>query len=202
MGSVLAWYEFKNSSTANDKWFSFLYPSFYLKVIDQNNDPIANATIKYTNGSNSWLGSNKSYGTATTNKNGVTEFYLDGRVFGISDIHKDGYHIDFHPQLRKVSHDTLKRLFPANLKKFNYNTPLIINTWKFGNFPNFYSGTGSLKLLSNISQEISLLENVNTHCLKGSPFFCGRKKESFSSKKDGLIQVKIQKEDNERKSVV
>ena len=100
LGLLYYKYSYENATTANSKSEpNKKYPSFYIKVIDQNNDPVNNVVVLYSNGANSYFGSNQAWGTAYTHNGGIHKFYLDGRTFDLISFHKDGYHIDNGLQL-------------------------------------------------------------------------------------------------------
>lgn len=192
IGVVLGIYQYTINSTANEKWFSALYPSFHLKIIDQNGNPVEKARIIYTNGRNSWLFSKRSFGEIYTPENGAVEFFLDGREFGIIGINREGYHIDYRPQLRQVGSDSGRVLSATNLKQFHDEKPLVIKAWKLDEFPQSYSVNLSAKLQNNEPQKINLMQNINTHCLKRSPILCRRRDKD--TKRMGEIRKEINRQ--------
>lgn len=123
---LFSWSRYINSSAPNDKWFSFIYPSFYIKVVDEHKVPIPNALIKYTNGYNSWIGSNKSFSSIYTDGDGLAKFYLDKRGFNIEKIEKNGYSINHHEKMNSLSDDNVNRVLKRHVVAFTSENPLII----------------------------------------------------------------------------
>lgn len=197
IGSLIGWGYFTASSTANDKWISFIYPSFYIKVLDQFGKPVKNTRIRYTNGTNALLSFGRSYGVTTTNDEGVARFYQDGRRFGIDEIYREGYHIDYEPQLRNSSDHPLRKEYTSHLVEYKKSAPLIIRAWKLNNLSTVFFGSGSLKLKNNIQKQISARNNINEQCLKGRAFSCTSKKSRLDENGPRLIQFRIEKADDE-----
>jgi len=148
---LVAWTYYENWSTPDEKWFSFVYPAFYLRVEDQHGEPVPDATIEYSHGSNHfWVGSNEAYSRQKTGPDGTVRISLDSRWFNLLGIHADGYLVNTHRLLFDVEESDLLdftlRKHDLNLKQYGEDTPLLINVWRVGEAPTGFHGTLKLKL--------------------------------------------------------
>lgn len=119
------------------KIFSFVYPSFYMKVIDQNGQPVAGAETIISHGGN-WdiFGSNMGEAKYISDFEGLISIKVDFRQISFWSFLKEGYNI----HLAKILFDYYKSrsfsvpaqgdLWPSDFKKFSKKSPFLVNVWR------------------------------------------------------------------------
>lgn len=197
IGAILFYVNYIKSSTADSKWFSFLYPSFFLKVVDQDGLPVSNALIKYSVGRNMMVYNDSAVGQTYTNNDGLAEFNFDGRRFNVRDIYKSNYHIDHYHQSKNMIDIRHGGFSEAQLLKYTKQAPLMFKAWKFKEFPELIRGTGVIRLDSGEIKKFSLSKSRNAECLKSSAFSCAGRIKRWEPDEKSDIQFEIKKLKNE-----
>ncbi len=128
---IIGLFAYRNASVADENWFSFIYPSFYLKIVDQYGNPVPGVKVDYSNGSSGLLSFNYSWNSRRTIDDGTLEFKLDGREFKFHNFERDGYQIQFGPQVELLIEENYSHNFyPSFLKRFKRDSPLVLRAWK------------------------------------------------------------------------
>jgi len=133
---IYAFSQLVRNITPKDQLLSFIYPSFYIKLIDQHNNPIEGVKIDATHGQNYWIGSNMSFGTYLSDKNGYVGIKKDGRGISIKKISASGYEIDYglflynFEQSRQYNRPAEGDFLSEDLKHNSIEKPFLIKAWK------------------------------------------------------------------------
>jgi len=123
-----------------DKIHSFIYSTFYMKVIDQNGQPVSGVETEVTHGGRAFVyGSNSSGKTKyISDSNGIISIKVDSRQISIRKISKRGYSINLLKilfeygcrQPRSYNCANQGELTNLDFKKFSKKSPFIISAWK------------------------------------------------------------------------
>lgn len=126
-----------NDDAPRDKIHSFIYSTFYLKVIDQAGLPISGVETDITHGGNSfYFGSNSGWAKYISDSHGLIRIKVDSRQISIDRMAKDGYSIN----LPKILFDYYKTrsfrvpaqgdLWPTDFEMVSKKFPFIIRAWR------------------------------------------------------------------------
>lgn len=119
------------------KIVSFLYPTFYLKLIDQDGQPIEGVETDIVHGSNFFYGSNTGRATYTSDSGGLIAIKVDSRQISFDRMAKEGYSINLPKILFEYYNTRSYRvpaqgdLWPADFEQYNEKvSPFIIKAWR------------------------------------------------------------------------
>lgn len=126
-----------SNAAPRDKFFSFLYPAFYLKVIDQDGRPVSGVEADVTHGGNAFItGSNAGWARYVSDADGLIAIKVDSRQITFDRMAKAGYSIDlskilFHFfQTRSYGVPAQSDLWPADFSEHTKEHPFVIRSWR------------------------------------------------------------------------
>lgn len=160
-----------------EKILSFVYPTFYIKVIDQDGQPVAGAETIISHGGNSFiLGSNMGWARHISDSEGLISVKVDSRQISFRRFLKEGYNI----HLVKILFDYYKTrsfrvpaqgdLWPSDFKKFGKKSPFIVKVWRIDKnekLAKCWNGYKTQSLRNEESYGVNLLDHNKDVVVQG-----------------------------------
>ncbi len=126
-----------SNDVPREKIYSFLYSTFYLKVIDQHGQPVPDVETDVRHGGNSFLfGSNSGWAKYISDSDGMISIKVDSRQISFDRMARQGYSIN----LPKILFEYYKTrpygmpgqgdLWQPDFEKYSKQSPFIISAWK------------------------------------------------------------------------
>jgi len=122
-----------SNAAPGDRYLSFLYPTFYMKVVDQDNLPVQGVGLNIVYITNSWLDSSIGPIKYTSDVNGIIPIKIDSRRISIKDVKKEGYRILWDEINYRYHKGRNGYFWPENIKKFTREKPFLIPVWRKDN---------------------------------------------------------------------
>lgn len=126
--------------------------SYYVKLVDQDGDPIPGAEIVYATQSGNSYFNDRDPHREKSDANGIAKLtYANQNEF--FRIEKSGYQFDFRRQLLQ----RFGNLYGGQLKKYTRSKPLVIYGWRRGEEPNLVYAKGRI---AGVTDEDDCLINL------------------------------------------